>query len=687
MLKSIDTQHSNATARILRLDKPVRLPRVFHISYDKRFRRSKSGFVANYITMSSLRNFRGTIVSRGGFDPLVAASMLEKAMKGSGCDQKEIARVITGMNNAQRQIVRDTHVREQYRTTYGKDLVEELKKELSGDVEYVILALMEPPLKFDAIHLHRAIKGIGTTESVLVDVLCTRSSPEIETIKNEYLLSFDKSLETDVIGETSSDFQQLLVALLQCRRDQGDGVDVNAAREDAKRMLGNKEEKLKPDKEAFKVAFATQNYQQLEALFDEYQLLSGKSIQNGIEKVFSGNAKTAYLAIVDSIQDTPKFFARRLYESMKGLGTDDLDLIGIVVSRSEIDLAEIRSRFEQKYHKPLVDFIRSDCSETTMLAHPKLGGTIKRQTDFCAKRTANALEKAMRSWSCDKRTIYEEITRINNDQRQMVCGSYKTIYGKDLIDELRKALWGDFENVIVGLMETPIKYDVTQLYRAMKGLGTRESTLIDIICSRTDAEKMTLKRAYQEEFGRSLEEDVIGDTSGHFQRLLVSLLQCHRDIGDKVNGDTATQDALLLMGNEQDNVKPDIATFSCTFASQNFAQLHKLFEQYQLFTSETIQDCIQKTFTGDARAAYLAVADCVENKPRYFARRLYESMKGLGTSDCDLIYIIVSRSEIDLADIRNEFDAMYDNTLVEWIKSDCSAAYRDTLLSLINGNS
>ncbi|KHN87216.1 Annexin A6 [Toxocara canis] len=684
--------------------------------------------------MSSLRNFRGTIVSRSGFDPLVAASMLEKAMKGSGCDQKEIARVITGMNNAQRQISRvalgptemepnliiqggmlwidkSIHrtsslpsfflVREQYRTTYGKDLVEELKKELSGDVEYVILALMEPPLKFDAIHLHRAIKGIGTTESVLVDVLCTRSSPEIETIKNEYLLSFDKSLETDVIGETSSDFQQLLVALLQCRRDQGDGVDVNAAREDAKRMLGNKEEKLKPDKEAFKVAFATQNYQQLEALFDEYQLLSGKSIQNGIEKVFSGNAKTAYLAIVDSIQDTPKFFARRLYESMKGLGTDDLDLIGIVVSRSEIDLAEIRSRFEQKYHKPLVDFIRSDCSgeycetlndekyaaETTMLAHPKLGGTIKRQTDFCAKRTANALEKAMRSWSCDKRTIYEEITRINNDQRQMVCGSYKTIYGKDLIDELRKALWGDFENVIVGLMETPIKYDVTQLYRAMKGLGTRESTLIDIICSRTDAEKMTLKRAYQEEFGRSLEEDVIGDTSGHFQRLLVSLLQCHRDIGDKVNGDTATQDALLLMGNEQDNVKPDIATFSCTFASQNFAQLHKLFEQYQLFTSETIQDCIQKTFTGDARAAYLAVADCVENKPRYFARRLYESMKGLGTSDCDLIYIIVSRSEIDLADIRNEFDAMYDNTLVEWIKSDCSAAYRDTLLSLINGNS
>ncbi|VDK60587.1 unnamed protein product [Anisakis simplex] len=49
-------------------------------------------------------------------------------------------------------------VREQYQTTYGKDLIQELKKELSGDFEQVIVALMEPPATFDASHLRYSMK-------------------------------------------------------------------------------------------------------------------------------------------------------------------------------------------------------------------------------------------------------------------------------------------------------------------------------------------------------------------------------------------------------------------------------------------------------------------------------------------------------------------------------------------------
>lgn len=36
------------------------------------------------------------------------------------------------------------------------------------------------------------------------------------------------------------------------------------------------------------------------------------------------------------------------------------------------------------------------------------------------------------------------------------------------MDELKKELSGDLENVVVGLMETPTKFDVLQLYNAMK---------------------------------------------------------------------------------------------------------------------------------------------------------------------------------------------------------------------------
>lgn len=49
-------------------------------------------------------------------------------------------------------------IRTPYRTKYGKELVSELKKELSGDLEDVIVGLMETPTKYDAIQMYKALK-------------------------------------------------------------------------------------------------------------------------------------------------------------------------------------------------------------------------------------------------------------------------------------------------------------------------------------------------------------------------------------------------------------------------------------------------------------------------------------------------------------------------------------------------
>lgn len=59
---------------------------------------------------------------------------------------------------------------------------------------------------------------------------------------------------------------------------------------------------------------------------------------------------------------------------------------------------------------------------------------------------------------------------------------------------------------------------------------------------------------------------------------------------------------------------------------------------------------------------------CVRSKVQYFAKRLHNSMAGLGTNDKTLIRIVVSRSEIDLGDIKEAFQEMYGKSLESWIK-------------------
>lgn len=72
---------------------------------------------------------------------------------------------------------------------------------------------------------------MGTTEITLIDILCSRNDDELEAIKNEYKDEYGKTLESDIVGDTSGDFKELLLALLNNRRDRSNNVNYLKARE------------------------------------------------------------------------------------------------------------------------------------------------------------------------------------------------------------------------------------------------------------------------------------------------------------------------------------------------------------------------------------------------------------------------------------------------------------------------
>ncbi|KAM4677466.1 annexin A4 isoform 1-T2 [Discoglossus pictus] len=300
---------------------------------------------------------KGTIKPYSNFNAGEDAQKLRKAMKGMGTDEDAIIDVVANRTIAQRQEIKTA-----YKATVGKDLEDDLKSELTGNFEKVIIGLLTPITLYDVNELKRAMKGAGTDEGCLIEILASRSAEEIKNINITYRLKHKKSLEDDICSDTSFMFQRVLVSLATGGRDQSSNVDDSLAKQDAKDLYEAGEKKWGTDEVKFLTILCTRNRKHLLKVFEEYKKISKKDIEASIKSEMSGNFEDALLAIVKCIRNRSTYFAERLYKSMKGLGTDDNTLIRVMVSRCEIDMLEIRSEFKKMYGKSLYSFIKGDCS-------------------------------------------------------------------------------------------------------------------------------------------------------------------------------------------------------------------------------------------------------------------------------------------------------------------------------------
>ncbi|XP_047990906.1 annexin B10 isoform X6 [Leguminivora glycinivorella] len=298
-----------------------------------------------------------TVVGVANFNAAEDAATLRGAMKGFGTDEQTIIDILCSRSNAQRQAIAQAFTHE-----YGRDIIEDLKSELGGHFEDVIVALMRPPAEYLCKELHNCMEGMGTDENTLVEILCTRTKKEIAEIVDAYERLYNRPLAEHMCSETSGDFRRLITLIVTGARDEEAGVDLARAQASAQELFDAGEAKWGTDEEIFNKILAHESFAQLRAIFEAYKDIAGRTIEQAIKAEIGGELKDALSAIVECTQSAPAWFATRLRNAMQGLGTDDRTLIRIIVSRSEIDLATIAREYERLYDKTLESEIRGETS-------------------------------------------------------------------------------------------------------------------------------------------------------------------------------------------------------------------------------------------------------------------------------------------------------------------------------------
>lgn len=310
--------------------------------------------------------------------------------------------------------------------------------------------------------------------------------------------------------------------------------------------------------------------------------------------------------------------------------------------------------------------------------------TVHPAPNFNAKADADTLYSAMKGLGTDEKGLIKILCHRSHDQRVQIAQAFKAHHKKDLESMLKSELSGNFERVMVGLTMSPAEFLAREVNSAIKGFGTNEGDLIEILCSLTGSEMDELRLAYYRVYGKQLKEEIKGDTSGILKHLLVSFIQHQRSGSDDVSMDDVKRDVQVLYKAGAASLGTDEGAFSYILATRSWAHIRALMAEYQHASGHSLEKAIEKEFKGNEEKALLAILQCAKSRTGYYAQVLHSAIRGLGTNDRDLIRVVVSRCDFDLADIKKEYEKTYGKSLKDVVSGDTSGDYRKALLALID---
>lgn len=272
----------------------------------------------------------------------------------------------------------------------------------------------------------------------------------------------------------------------------------------------------------------------------------------------------------------------------------------------------------------------------------------------------------------DTTKIVEFICKLNKEQRLKLKETYVASYGTELIKDLEKVLSGNVEKLVCGLIKSFIDFDAEQIYLSMKGLGTDEDTLSEMIATKPSRHLNKIKQRYPELYNETLENDIKGDTSDYYRNILIAMIQGGRSDNPYPNSQKM-KDIVNKLNDDNENIKESFVSY---LVNCSYGEICTICREYEKIHNKNILEGIKNKFGKDEYNFFNVLLNYISDPGKFFAEKIH------GFKDKDLIRIIVSNEEI-LNDIKDAYKELYNTELIDDIKNNTDGDFQIGLSILI----
>lgn len=328
---------------------------------------------------------------------------------------------------------------------------------------------------------------------------------------------------------------------------------------------------------------------------------------------------------------------------------------------------------------------------------------------------ADTLHSALKGWGTSDEKLIDVLGGKNRHERNAIAYQFAYEYG-DLEKKIKHDTSGNYERLLIGLA-TPFPIYMAQLFnKAVKGIGTKESLLMDLLGTQSNWDILEATRIYGILYGKKekkkdkkkdkknqssipehdnkspfdeydkfsgnpnptlLHDHIKGDTSFNFRQLLLSLLTAKREESQTIRQDLVDQDARDLKKGGVGRLGTDDNLFIRVLTQRSNAHIVAVDSAYAKLTGHTLEEAIKKETSGNYEQALVSLS---KDRSVYWAERIRSAVKGLGTADGRLRRAFILNTKEQLKEIAKTYQKIYGRDLEKDVKTDTSGNYEKLLI-------